>query len=347
LQHAIEHNSKKQIVIEQYYSFALFHWREHPGHGSIKDQTEEPQVSALSNVRPAFRRKRIKTVRTQPRVRADVSAELQRERSELAVQKMCALGEMTKGIAHDFRNILCIVASGLRVAGKSSHKPDQLEAALAAISDGVARGEKMTARLLRFASQQDLVASPEDVNTLLSKLEAFLKYGAGSGIRMELSLGTNLPNCLVDPPRFNAAMLNLVVNARDAMPDGGVIRISTAAVRGTDHGRPCEYVRVRVRDHGSGMSPDVLQRIFDPYFTTKGDSGTGLGVPQVQALLQEVDGFVRVHSTVGKGTSFDLFFPAHDEHQPVAGDAWRQLDEWANEGGAIVGSTMHPAISAQ
>jgi signal transduction histidine kinase len=201
---------------------------------------------------------------------------------------------MTGGIAHDFRNILCIVASGLRVAGRELDNPDKLKSALAAIHDGVERGERMVSRLLRFARQQDLDARPEDVNTLLRKLEAFLKYGAGTGFRIDLSLAAGLPECLVDPPRFNAAILNLVVNARDAMPEGGIIRISTAAVRRTQHGGPREYVRVRVRDHGSGMSAEVLERIFDPYFTTKGESGTGLGVPQVQALLQEVDGFVRV-----------------------------------------------------
>ena len=289
-------------------------------------------------------RKRTRTLRSQQRARANVPAELQRERSELAAQRMCALGEMTGGIAHDFRNILCIVESGLRVAGRELDNPEKLRSALAAIHDGVERGERMVSRLLRFASQQDPIARPEDVNTLLRKLEAFLKYGAGTGFRIDLSLAAGLPECLVDPPRFNAAILNLVVNARDAMPDGGTIRISTAAVRRTQHGDPRDYVRVRVRDHGSGMSAEVLERIFDPYFTTKGDNGTGLGVPQVQALLQEADGFVRVESTLGEGTSFDLFFPADNQPAPMA--AWQQLDQWANEGGAIFRVTTGPRVAA-
>jgi signal transduction histidine kinase len=301
-------------------------------------------MSVLSNARVP-RRKRPTSVSLPQKGRADVSDKLRRERSELAAQRMCALGEMTKGIAHDFRNILCIVASGLRLAERNAGSPEKLKSALLAIQQGVERGGRMTSRLLSFAGQQELIADPEDVNTLLRKLEAFLKYGAGSGIRIDLPLGADLPTCLVDPPRFNAAILNLVVNARDAMPDGGVIRISTAAVRGTDHGRPRDYVRVRVRDHGVGMSPDVLERIFDPYFTTKGDGGTGLGVPQVQALMEEADGFVRVESIVGQGTSFDLFFPVPDERPPAA-DAWRELDQWANEGGAIV-ATMRPSLAAQ
>jgi signal transduction histidine kinase len=249
---------------------------------------------------------------------------------------MCALGEMTGSIAHDFRNILTIVASGLSVAEGNAGDPAKLKSALAAIQDGVARGEKIASRLLNFARQQELIAAPEDVNTLLRKLEAFLRYGAGSGIRIELPLAADLPTCLVDPPKFNAAILNLVVNARDAMPEGGTIRISSAAVRGMKLGQPCEYVRVRVRDDGVGMSPEVLERVFDPYFTTKGERGTGLGIPQVHALMQQAGGFVRIDSTLGEGTSFDLFFPVHDDQQPAAGDAWQELDQWANEGGAIV-----------
>jgi signal transduction histidine kinase len=296
------------------------------------------KMSVVTNIRPAVRRKQKRDSGWGFSRQEYAGAEILRERSELAAQKMCALGEMTGGIAHDFRNILTIVASGLRVAERSSGDAAKLKTAFAAIQDGIARGERMASRLLCFASQQDLVAVPEDVNTLLRKFEAFLKYGAGPGIRIELSLAGNLPTCLVDPPKFNAAILNLVVNARDAMPEGGVIRISTAAVRGANLGHQCPYVRVRVRDHGKGMPPDVIEHIFDPYFTTKGERGTGLGVPQVQALMQQVGGFVRVDSTIGEGSSFDLFFPLQRERSLAAGDAWRELDQWANEGGAIVGT---------
>ena len=302
-------------------------------------------MSVVANTQPAGRRKRLRAVRRTVVPQAIANAEILRASGELAAQKMCALGEMTGGIAHDFRNILCVVASGLRVAERSTNEPARLKSALTAAKAGIERGERMVARLLSFASQQDLPASPEDVNTLLRKLEAFLHYGAGSGFRIDLALAAKLPACVVDPPRFNAAILNLVVNARDAMPEGGLIRISTAAVRGMQAGRPRRYVRVRVRDHGIGMSPDVMDRIFEPYFTTKGDRGTGLGVPQVDALMKRIGGFVRIDSTVGKGTSFDLFFPAQDE-VPITGNAWLELDEWANEGGAIVGAAA-PVLIVQ
>lgn len=121
-----------------------------------------------------------------------------------------------------------------------------------------------------------------------------------------------------------------------------MIRIRTAAVRRLNLGRPCVYVRVSVCDSGTGMPPEVTQKIFDPYFTTKGDSGTGLGVPQVQALMRQVGGYVTVDSKVGRGTSFDLFFPVHEEQPAVPVDAWRQLDRWADEGGAITAARTLP-----
>jgi signal transduction histidine kinase len=255
-----------------------------------------------------------------------------RKRSRRAAQKISALGEMTGGIAHDFRNVLCVIASGLSVAERNSGDPQKVDSALAAVRDGIERGMKMTNRLVAFARQQELVARPEDVNTLLGKLKVFLKYGAGPGIRIMLDLAPDLPKCLVDPPQFNSAILNLIVNARDAMPDGGAIRIGTTLIAEEGH---VKFVRLRVCDDGVGMSPEVTKRIFDPYFTTKGDNGTGLGVPQVNALMKQVGGYVTVDSSVGNGTAFDLFFPVHEAQPPLTADAWRQLDRWADEGGAI------------
>ena len=258
---------------------------------------------------------------------------LRRDRSAHAVQKISALGEMTGGIAHDFGNILAVIASGLRVAQDNAGDSSKRMAALAAANDGVERGQRMISRLLAFARQQELHPGPEDVNALLDKLAMFLKYGAGAEIRVVLELAPDLPKCLVDPPQFNAAILNLVVNARDAMPAGGTIRITTSAVVRRQNRN---YVRVRISDDGAGMSPDVRKRIFDPYFTTKGESGTGLGIPQVQALMRQVGGYLTVNSKVGKGTSFDLLFPVHVEQPAAAPDARRQLDRWADEGGAIL-----------
>jgi len=255
-------------------------------------------------------------------------------RSARAAERITALGEMTRGIAHDFRNVLCMLTSGLNIAETSMDDAEKLKLALAAMHDGVARGLRVTNRLLDFSRQQELKSRFDDINSLLAAMKAFLRYGAGPGIRVILELAPALPRCFVDPPQLNAAILNLVVNARDAMPDGGEIRISTARVHSRRKNRG-EYVRVRVRDNGAGMAPDVLARIFDPFFTTKGDGGTGLGVPQVQALMNQVHGYVTVDSTVGKGTVFDLFFPARRDPPSIAPDVEQQLDRWVDEGGAF------------
>jgi signal transduction histidine kinase len=264
-----------------------------------------------------------------------------RKRSDQAALKIIALGEMTRGIAHDFRNILCVITSGLNVAERHPGDPEKLESALIAVREGVSRGMKMTDRLLAFARRQELETGPEDLNTLLGKLKVFLDYGAGPGIRIILELAPDLPKCLVDASQFNSAILNLVVNARDAMPNGGIVRIGTTA---TPTNADVKYVQVRVSDDGVGMSAEVTKKIFDPYFTTKGDNGTGLGVPQVQALMRQVGGYVTVDSVVGRGTSFDLFFPVHEERPAAAADARQQLDRWADEGRAIVHAKAQSAI---
>lgn len=261
------------------------------------------------------------------------------DQSAGASQRITALGEMTTGIAHDFRNILGVIESGLRMAEDSGDDAAKRTACLAAAHDGVARGLRMTSRLLAFASRQELAPSPQNVNALLRDLELFLKYGAGAGIQILLRLEPDLPSCLIDPPQFNAAILNLVVNARDAMPDGGEIEIGTAAIVRAPPARPGAdhetFVRLRVRDDGNGMTLEVMRRIFDPYFTTKGESGTGLGVPQVCAFMKAMGGFMSIDSRIGEGSVFDLFFPAHDRRAPAPGTLWRQLDRWTNEGGAI------------
>ena len=256
------------------------------------------------------------------------------ERSARAAEKITALGEMTRGIAHDFRNVLCMLTSGLNIAEASAEDPAKLKLAFAAMQEGVARGLKMANRLLDFARQQELRPGTDDINSLLAAVKTFLGYGAGPGIRVALDLAPGLPRCLVDPPELNAAILNLIVNARDAMPGGGVIRISTAVAHRSS-ANPGDYVRLRVRDNGAGMPPEVLARIFDPFFTTKGDGGTGLGVPQVQSLMRRVNGFVTVHSAVGKGTTFDLFFPVQPDASATDPEFEQALEQWADEGGAI------------
>lgn len=252
------------------------------------------------------------------------------KRSKRAARAIGALPEITEGVAHDFRNILCVIESALNVAEGRPLDLAKLGAAFSAIRHGVERGKDITSRLLAFAKHQDLEARPEDVNLLLRQLNVFLRYGAGPGIRVIQTLAPDLPKCFLDAHQFNLAMLNLVANARDAMPREGEIRITTRTV--TDQAN-LTYVRLRVCDNGTGMAPDVTSKVFDPYFTTKGDGGTGLGVPQVEAFMRHAGGYLTVRSAIGKGTSFDLFFPA-PRCSAVVLDVRRQLDRWTGEGGA-------------
>jgi signal transduction histidine kinase len=170
----------------------------------------------------------------------------------------------------------------------------------------------MTKRLLDFASGHDCDIRPENVNDALRQLETLLGYAAGVDTRIDLELDPDVPDFDFDPPQFNSAIMNLVVNARDAMPDGGVIQISTESVPWTvQPGQQAgSFVRVRVRDNGLGMSASVVQRIFDPFFTTKAEKGTGLGIPQVDAFMKRTGGFIKIDSAIGAGSTFDLFFPA-------------------------------------
>jgi signal transduction histidine kinase len=239
----------------------------------------------------------------------------QRSAAELSAraQRLSVLAEMTPGIAHDFRNVLAVIDSGLRLAERCANDPKAASAFIAGAREGVARGLALTSQLLTFAKQREFVARAADTNELLKGLALFLRYGAGSQIRVVLDLSADIPDCLIDPSQFNAAILNLVINARDAMPNGGEIRISTThrvVQSGVSGVTPGNYVRVRVRDDGMGMPDQVLQNIFQPFFTTKGEQGTGLGVPQVHALMRDIGGYVHVASETGRGTTFDLFFPA-------------------------------------
>jgi signal transduction histidine kinase len=243
------------------------------------------------------------------------------EQRAQAIQRLALLGEMTEGIAHDFRNILAIIESGLRLAERSSNEPEKVRAFIADARAGAAEGVKLISQLVTFANEQELDARAGDVNALMKDLERLLKYCVGPEIRIVPELASDVPKCVVDPSQFNAAVLNLVINARDAMPNGGEVRISTkrcaveTAVAGSPP--PGDYVRVRVKDNGQGMSEDVARRVFDPFFTTKGENGTGLGFSQISAFMRLIGGYVSVTSEQGVGTAVDLLLPTAEPDEIV------------------------------
>jgi len=237
------------------------------------------------------------------------------ERSARVAQKLAALGEMTGGIVHDFRNILAVIESGLRLAERSADEPGGSRAGIAAAQQGLDRAAKLTSQVLAFARQVEPEAQTGNLNELLRCLSLFLKHGAGPGIHVGLNLASDIPECVVDRSQFGLALLNLVVNARDAMPRGGEIQISTQrcvvqTVR-TSATNPGTYVRVRVKDRGQGMSPEVLQKVFDPFFTTKPTGkGTGLGLSlSYDIVVKEHGGELKVESEAGNFTEFIVKLP--------------------------------------
>lgn len=250
-------------------------------------------------------------VRDERRLNAPVQPSAAEQRAH-ANQRLAALGEMTGGIAHDFRNFLAVIESGLRLAERNAEDPQKVREFIALAREGIEKGAELTGQLLAFARHQELNPHLGDLNEFLREFEPFLRYAGGLGNRLVLSLSPVIPKCFVDPALFDAAVLNLVVNARDAMPNGGVIQIVTEqlALAGDASLDFTRYVRVRVKDQGVGMTPEVVSRVFDPFFSTKGEAGTGIGLPQVKTFMEMVGGRVEIASEPGTGTEFDLIFPA-------------------------------------
>ncbi|MFM0341875.1 hybrid sensor histidine kinase/response regulator [Paraburkholderia fungorum] len=249
------------------------------------------------------------------------------ERANLALfqsQKMEAIGQLTGGVAHDFNNLLAVLSNGLQVLSTQSRT--HLDAKMIqSMQRAIERGASLTQQLLSFARQQPLKPERHDLNALIRDFEPMLRRAGSSSVRIELAMSRAETTALVDAPRFEAALLNLVVNACDAMPDGGSVIVSTECVEvasGTIGNLPGgSYVRVCVTDSGTGMSPEVASRAFEPFYTTKETGkGTGLGLSQVYGFITQSGGDVRITSTEGVGTAIDLYLPIAGASAPGSRD---------------------------
>jgi signal transduction histidine kinase len=231
---------------------------------------------------------------------------------------------MASGIAHDLVNVLSVIDAGLQLAKLNAGVPDTLQRCIATARHGVDHGLRLAATLVAFAREQQTETRSENVNDLLKDFEVFLRHGAGRPVQLSMDLESNIPNCLIDPTQFQAAILNLVINARDAAPTGGEVIISTgkyvAPSASPNSPGNRTFVRVSVADNGQGIDEQRAARIFEPFFTTKGEQGTGLGLPQVCELMRQVKGQIRVTTSPGEGTRFDLFFPATDSIRSEGGN---------------------------
>lgn len=258
-------------------------------------------------------------------------------RNTLDATQLTPFEEFAGCVVHDFRNVLAIIGSALRLVDRHADNRGKLDDLLQAVQASVAYGMSLTSDLLAFVHDRQERCRPDNLNDLLASSQAVLSLAAGPNISIISHPRPALPACAIDRRGFQSALLNLVINARDAMPAGGKIDISTSLVdeNGDDWAAGPGAVRVRVQDEGSGMPHEVVRRVFEPFYTTKGATGTGLGLPQVCAFAKRVGGGVIVESEPGRGTTVDLLLPAHVDgvDQPLG--LWRQLDRWTNEGGAL------------
>jgi PAS domain S-box-containing protein len=266
-------------------------------------------------------------------------AELELQRSQAALfqsQKMEAVGQLTGGLAHDFNNLLLGIAGSLELmkARLAQGRINELERYITAAEGAASRAATLTHRLLAFSRQQTLEPKAVNANRLVSDIEELVRRTVGPGIAIETVLAAGLWPCFCDPNQLENAILNLCLNARDAMPDGGRLTIETANTR-FDHAGAIEgdmprgqYVVICVTDIGAGMPPEVAARAFDPFFTTKPTGkGTGLGLSMIYGFATQSGGHVRIQSEVGHGTTVKIYLPRHSG-KPVEdnlGDRPRQL----------------------
>jgi signal transduction histidine kinase len=255
--------------------------------------------------------------------RASVESQLRQS------QKMEAVGQLTGGIAHDFNNMLAVIMSSVTLIRKRLEKGDSnIHPLLDAAMDASSRAARLTQRLLAFSRQQPLAPEPLDPNRFLSGLTELLQRSLGEAIHIETVLAGGVWKVHADSSQLENAILNLSVNARDAMKTGGRLTLETANislddtyVRSNVDAPPAgQYVMIAVSDSGEGMPPEIIDRVFEPFFTTKPvGAGTGLGLSQVFGFVKQSGGHVRIYSELGRGTTVKIYLPRYfgDDREAV------------------------------
>lgn len=250
-----------------------------------------------------------------------------RKNGEAAVQRgrrLEAIGLLSGGVAHDFNNLLGIVIGNLELIEKSVARDPTLSGRIEAALSAALRGADLTGKLLGFSRPHPEQRQVTDVNAVISAMRDLIKPALPASISLVLDLDARPCVSRIDPGGLQDALMNLALNARDAMPSGGKLVIATRRrpvaadeAPGLEQSAPHPHVIISVRDSGTGMAPDVLERVFDPYFTTKEHGrGTGLGLSQVQAFVRSADGAVKARSTPGRGSEFLLYLPVTEEILP-------------------------------
>ncbi|MGH1590132.1 response regulator [Methylobacterium phyllosphaerae] len=253
---------------------------------------------------------------------------VERERAEEALrlaQRLEAVGQLTSGVAHDFNNLLTVIAGNIEFLERAV-SDERSKRRLAMMRGAAARGASLTAQLLAFSRRQRLDPSPVSLNTTVASMRDLLQSSIGGAVRIETMLQPDLWPARVDATQIELVILNLAINARDAMAVGGRLIIETANVTITappmrpERPSPGEYVMISVSDTGTGMPPEVLARVFEPFFTTKEvGKGSGLGLAQVYGFVKQSGGGIRIDTVPGEGTSIKVYLP-RDESEADGND---------------------------
>jgi signal transduction histidine kinase len=263
-------------------------------------------------------------------LRQEIAERRQVEAALQQAQKMEVIGQMTGGVAHDFNNLLTAVLGNLELASRRG-RDENIRRYLDGATQAARRGAKITSQLLAFSRTQRLQTEPIDLNAIVTAMGDLLFRTIGATVRIETMLEGKLWQATADPSQIESVILNLAVNARDAMPDGGRLTIATANVPHGERSKPAEltpgdYVSVCVSDTGTGMTEEVLRKAFEPFFTTKPvGSGTGLGLSQVYGIAKQTGGTVVIDTQVGRGTTVKVYLP-----RTTAAPAVRPADESQN-----------------
>jgi CheY-like chemotaxis protein len=236
-------------------------------------------------------------------------------------QKLDALGQLTGGVAHDFNNLLMVISGSLHTLRKAVGDDPKCQRAISAIERATRRGASLTSQLLTFARRQSVNPQAVDIAERIDAVREVLDTGVGSAVTLQIDVEPDVWKVMVDVAEFETALVNLVINARDAMAGSGVITISAQNVTPGGEAGTGGQVAISVEDTGAGIAPDILGKIFDPFFTTKPiGKGTGLGLSQVHGFAHQAGGTVKVASELGKGARITILLP-RKETAPEAEDA--------------------------
>ena len=237
----------------------------------------------------------------------NITERRRREATEAETRRLESIGRLAGGVAHDFNNLMTAVLGYSELLSNSLDAGDPRHADVAEIQRAAGRAGELTQQLLAFARRREVRPRLVDAAALLDGMNRLILSLVGPNVRVEFAVASTLPAVLADPTQFEQIVMNLAVNARDAMPDGGLLRIELAL----DDTQDPPGLRLTTSDTGTGMAPDVMARIFDPFYTTKAlGAGTGLGLATVHGIVHQAKGRIEVASEIGDGTTFNIYFPA-------------------------------------